>query len=342
MFEVLSAGPLTTTQDLGRRGHQSLGVPVAGAMDCDSLRLANILCGNAPGAPALEAAYAGLCLRFHAPTVVAVAGSDLGPAVSGHHIETHRPYAVAAGDELSLTGGPGLRCYIAAAGGLRLQPFLGSCSAYLRGGFPGLCGRALRIGDKLEFMRSPGPGEIERLSRQALPDWFEPNLPGDGTVSLRTVLGPQADHFDQSGIDHFLGTSWCVTRESDRMGCRLAGQPLPGERAKQIISDGAALGSIQVPGNGLPIILLADRQPTGGYPKIATVTSVDVPLLAHCHPGTEIRFRAVPQAAAAAEARRRDDAFRRLAGEFANARTTVRYRLSIDGTPYQAAIEPLD
>ncbi|MGE5560299.1 MAG: biotin-dependent carboxyltransferase family protein [Chloroflexota bacterium] len=342
MLEILAAGPLTTIQDLGRHGHQSLGVPVSGAMDLDSLRLANILCGNPPSLPALEATYAGFEAIFHAPAVVAVTGSDLGVAVNGTPVPRHRPLSVQAGDVLSLSGGHGLRCYLAIAGGFKLEAFLGSCSAYLRGGFPGLCGRPLRAGDRLDFARPPGPGEIARLTRQALPDWFAPNLPAGGAVTLRAVLGPQADHFDAAGVEHFLGSPWQVSRESDRMGCRLEGEPLPGARSKQIISDGAALGAIQVPGNGLPIILLADRQPTGGYPKIATVISADVPLLAHCHPGTEIRFVSVPWAEAVDEARRHDEALRRLAAELAVARATVRCRLSIDGVRFDAAVEPLD
>lgn len=342
VLEVLNAGPLTTIQDLGRIGRQSLGVPVSGALDRDSLRLANILCGNPPGAPAFEAAYAGLTIRFRTPTVITVAGSDLGPAINGHPIERHRPQVVQIGDELSLAGGGGLRCYVAVAGGLSLEPFLGSCSAYLRGGFPGLTGRALRGGDTLALRRLPASGEIERLARGALPGWLAPRLPDDGPVTLRVVLGPQNDHFSRACLDHFLTTPWRTTRESDRMGCRLDGAPLPDEREKQIISDGAALGAIQVPGNGLPIILLADRQPTGGYPKIATVVSTDVPLLAHCHPGTEVHFTALSQAEAIAEAHRRDQLFARLAAELAAARASVRLRLSIDGAPCLAYIEPLE
>lgn len=342
MIEVCAAGPLTTIQDAGRRGYQSLGVPVSGAMDQDSLRLANILCGNPPGAPAFEATYAGLCLRFHVATAIAVTGSDLGPTINGRPVERHRALAVAPGDELALAGGPGVRCYIAVAGGLMLEPFLGSCSTYLRGGFPGFNGRALRAGDTIALRRAPGPDEIRRLAAQTLPSWFRLNLPESSPVVLRAVPGPQADHFDQVGRDHFFGSTWRVSRESDRMGCRLEGAPLPGERAKQIISDGAALGSVQVPGNGLPIILLADRQPTGGYPKIATVISTDVNLLAHCPPGTAIRFAAVSQEEAMAEARRRDDDFRRLIGELAAARATRRFRLAVAGRPYEVALEPLD
>lgn len=342
MIEVCAAGPLTTIQDAGRRGHQSLGVPVSGAMDQDSLRLANILCGNPPGAPAFEATYAGLCLRFHAATAIAVTGSDLGPTINGRPIERHRVHAVAPGDELSLSGGPGVRCYIAVAGGLLLEPFLGSCSTYLRGGFPGLNGRALRAGDTIALRRAPGADEIHRLAAQTLPPWFALNLPAASPVVLRAVPGPQDDHFDQTGRDHFFGSTWVISRESDRMGCRLEGAPLPGERAKQIISDGAALGSVQVPGNGLPIILLADRQPTGGYPKIATVISSDVNLLAHCPPGTAIRFVAVSQEDAMAEARRRDGDFRRLVGALAAARATRKLRLSIDDRTYEVSLESLD
>lgn len=342
MIEVCAAGPLTTIQDVGRRGHQSLGVPVSGALDQDSLRLANILCGLPAGAPAFEATYAGLRLRFHVATAIAVAGSDLGPTINGHPIERHRVHAVAPGDELSLSGGPGVRCYIAVAGGLLLEPFLGSCSAYLRGGFPGLNGRALRAGDMLQLRRAPGPEEIARLATLTLPPWFTIRLPTASPVLLRAVPGPQDDHFDQACRDHFFSATWVISRESDRMGCRLEGAPLPGERAKQIISDGAALGSVQIPGNGLPIILLADRQPTGGYPKIATVISSDVNLIAHCPPGTAIRFVPISQEEALAAARQRESDLRRLIGELAVARATRLLRLSVDGRAYDVALEQLD
>lgn len=349
MIEVLNGGPLTLIQDGGRRGWQSSGVPVAGALDRESLAVVNLLCGNRPDSPGLEAAYGGLSLRFLSPTAVAIAGGDLGPLLNGVAMPALRACAVAAGDELTLSGGPGLRAYVAVAGGLAPDTFLGSASAYLRGGFPGTTGRPLRAGDKLSLHRSPEDAEIRRLVAATLPSDFAASLPagrlsqsGGGPVPIRVVLGPQADHFAEEGLAHFLHETWRVTRETDRMGCRLAGAPIPGERVKQIISDGAANGSIQVPGNGLPIILLADRQPTGGYPKIATVVSGDLPLLAHCAPGTPLRFTALAANEARALARARTAEWRRLTSALAAARADRCWTLSVDGARSTVSVERLD
>jgi biotin-dependent carboxylase-like uncharacterized protein len=349
MIEVLNGGPLTLIQDGGRHGWQSSGVPVAGALDRESLAVANLLCGNRPDSPGLEAAYGGLSLRFLSPTAVAVAGGHLGPLLNGVAIPALRACAVAAGDELTLSGGLGLRAYIAVAGGLAPDTFLGSAAAYLRGGFPGTTGRPLRAGDKLSLHRSPEAVEIQRLIAAMLPGDFAASLPArrlvaasGNAVPIRVVLGPQADHFAQDGLDHFLRETWRVTRETDRMGCRLDGVPIPGERVKQIISDGAANGSIQVPGNGLPIILLADRQPTGGYPKIATVVSGDLPLLAHCAPETPLRFTALVAEEARTLARDRAAEWRRLTSELAAARADRCWTLSVDGARSIVSVERLD
>lgn len=349
MIEVLNGGPLTLVQDGGRHGWQSSGVPVAGALDLESLAAANLLCGNRADSPSLEAAYGGLSLRFLCPTAVAVVGGDLGALLNGVVVPPMRACAVAAGDELTLSGGPGLRAYVAVAGGIAPDTFLGSAAAYLRGGFPGTTGRPLRAGDRLQLRRRPEDAEIARLIATSLPGDFVASLParrlaetGGGAVPIRVVLGPQADHFAQDGVDHFLNETWCVTRETDRMGCRLDGAPIPGERVKQIISDGAANGSIQVPGNGLPIILLADRQPTGGYPKIATVVSGDLPLLAHCAPGASLRFTALTVEQARALARARAAEWRRLISELAAARADYRWSLSVGGARATVSIERLD
>ncbi len=289
-FKVVEPGLSTTVQDFGRHGHQALGVPVSGALDLPALRLANALVGNSEDCAALEIRMIGPTLEVAADAVrVALAGTSAGIELVG---DTPRRWA--AGRSVRFPRGTRFRvgplrdvacACLAVEGGFDLAPVFGSLSTYVRGGFGGLDGRALAAGDVLPLaLDTPGQrGDLEAL--------HSPGIHADGPI--RVVLGPQEDRFTASGIEAFLASEYTVTPQSDRMGLRLAGEALEHSRGHDIPSDGIATGSIQVPGNGLPIVLLADHQTTGGYPKIATVASVDIPRLGRLRPGDAMTFRAV-------------------------------------------------
>ena len=286
MIRVLDPGPQTTVQDGGRRGQLRYGIPPSGPVDARSFALANRLVGNPDGAAGLEFTLVGPRLRAEAPCAVAVTGAESQPTVNDAPVAAWTTLTLAAGDVLKI--GParaGVRGYVAFAGGVDIPPVLGSRATYLRGRLGGLEGRALRRDDVLRLGEAP---RVRRhaVSARAIPDWREKPV-------LRVVLGPQADRFTDEGIAAFLGGSYEVLPQSDRMGARLQGPRIAHARGHDIISDGIALGAVQVPGDGQPIVLLVDRQSTGGYTKIATVCSFDIPRVGQAKPGQRVRFSAV-------------------------------------------------
>ncbi|HZU90162.1 MAG TPA: biotin-dependent carboxyltransferase family protein, partial [Stellaceae bacterium] len=289
-LEVLAPGLCTTVQDLGRIGYQQLGVPVSGALDAVSLRLANAVLGNPPGMPGLEILFSGPRLKVAAERVrLAVGGPGARLAVIGEPART-----VPAWQSVSLAQGavfrvvPGDRsacCYLAVEGGIAVPPVLGSAATYLRAGLGGLDGRALRQGDLVPLALAAAPVRAElRLGTPPDPGCDRP---------IRVVLGPQQDRFADEAIATLLGAEFRVSPNADRMGMRLDGPLLRHRAGWDIVSDAIATGAIQVPGSGRPVVLLADHQTTGGYPKIATVISADLPVLGRRRPGDGVRFVAV-------------------------------------------------
>ena len=296
-LEIVTPGMLTSVQDLGRRGYQRFGIPVSGAMDAPALRVANILVGNRENAAGLEATVMGPTIRFLADTTIALTGADLGAMLDGAPLPVWRSVSASAGSTLSFQGlKDGIRCYIAAAGGIDVPVLMGSRSTYLKGGFGGHEGRALREGDVLKTLPSRVAPESDgvTLTQDLMPAEY------GHSHQLRVVLGPQDDAFSPGGVSAFLSSEYDISIQSDRMGCRLEGQTVEHGGAADIISDATALGSVQIPGDGKPIILLADRGTTGGYTKIATVIGPDLSLLAQAMPGDKVRFTSVTTAEARA------------------------------------------
>jgi KipI family sensor histidine kinase inhibitor len=316
VLEVLDAGVLTTVQDLGRPGFQRLGVPVAGALDGAALRAANALAGNAPGAAALECTLVGPRLRLMRTALLALAGADLRAVLERSdlgrwEVPSGTSFLARAGSVLSFEGRrSGGRAYLAVAGGLDVPLVLGSRATDLKSALGGYCGRALRPGDIL--------ATLERPARRAVLAWPREQAQETGAAEVRVLLGPQDDFFTPEAIQTFLSSEYALSTSSDRAGCRLEG-PLVAHRGRgEIVSDGNVLGSIQVPPDGHPIVLLADRGSTGGYPRIATVIAADADRLGQRLPGDRLRFRAVGlEAAIQALAERRAEesqAYRALEG----------------------------
>jgi biotin-dependent carboxylase-like uncharacterized protein len=289
-LKVLVPGFHTTVQDLGRIGYQDIGVPVSGALDGVSLRLANALVGNPPAMPGLEILLSGLTLEVAADAVrVALVGPGAGLKIGGEN-----PRVVAGGQSVTLFRSEVLQvfasqfvacCYLAVEGGIAVPLLLGSASTYVRAALGGFAGRALQSGDvvPLAITSTPDRGEL-RLSNP---------LDAARDQPIRVILGPQLEYFTQKAVAALLDAEFRISQNADRMGMRLDGPPLHHRQGWDIVSDAIATGAIQVPGSGQPILLLADHQTTGGYPKIATVISADLPVVGRRRPGDALRFSAV-------------------------------------------------
>lgn len=285
---VLNPGLLTTVQDMGRTGYQQFGVPVSGVMDPRSAAIANILVGNPDGEAVLECTMLGPQLRFDRPNCIAVTGGDLGPTLDGRPVGSYRAIQVKAGQVLRFTAPKaGCRAFIAFAGGLDIPLVMGSRSTYMKAKIGGLQGRRLETGDVIAF-RAPR-AELRDMGLRAIAPEFVPRP----EYTIHVILGPQDDAFTAEGLQTFLNQVYTVTPEFDRMGCRLDGPAIQHKDTGDIISDGISFGAVQVPSSGKPIIMLSDRQTTGGYTKIANVISVDFRLLAQLTAGSRLRFRQV-------------------------------------------------
>ena len=313
---VVAPGPHSTIQDLGRFGYQAYGVPVAGALDPVGLRLANAVAGNADDTGALEFLYAGPTLEVVSAAVRLAASAAEIEVLSDppRRIPPWQSVRLARGAKFRPGALKGSVCgYLAVEGGFDIAPVLGSQSTYVRGRIGGLDGRPLRAGDRLA-LGMDSPGERGELCLADPPDLAPP-------ARLRVVMGPQDDSFTQGALDTFLDRTFTVSQDADRMGLRLSGPKLDHARGFNIVSDGIVTGAIQVPGSGQPIVLLADHQTTGGYPKIATVISADLPAAGRLKPGDEIGFAAI-SVAEAQEARQALEAeLDRLMGALVPAQT---------------------
>ncbi|MBS0517146.1 MAG: biotin-dependent carboxyltransferase [Proteobacteria bacterium] len=295
-LKVVRPGLFDTLQDMGRTGYMALGMPTAGAMDRIGLALANALVGNPGGTAGLEIGVMGPDLLVEADSVrIALVGPLSpslieGPDAPPKPLESDRSHLLKRGQTLKVGMVEGSStAYLAVAGGFALPAFMGSLSTYARAGIGGFEGRKLAGGDVLPLARSDAPARDERKLAQPF-DY------GKGPV--RVVWGPQEEYFSDKGRKTFVESEYRVSKEADRMGIRFEGPVIehatpPAKGGADIISDGIAPGAIQVPGAGLPIVLLADRQTVGGYPKIATIASVDLPRLGRLLPGQVVRFTAV-------------------------------------------------
>lgn len=287
-IQIISPGALTTVQDYGRTGYGEIGFSPSGSVDSHAMEAANILVGNIMGEAVLECTLFGPTLQFTKDNVIAVTGADMSPKVNDSAIPMYTAAAVKAGDTLTLTfAAKGCRSYIAFSGGLKIEEYLGSKSTNLKCKVGGYCGRPLKSNDEIEFIRPVSLLPCMEKRILTMPDM-------DAAVkTVRVVMGPQEDYFIPEGICTFERETYKLTNDSNRMACKLSGPVIASKQATDIISDGIALGSIQVSSNGQPMVMLSDRQTTGGYAKIATVISVDIPVLAQCKPGDEISFKSV-------------------------------------------------
>jgi antagonist of KipI len=281
---VIKSGMLTTIQDRGRWGYQAEGVPVAGPMDPCAHRLANALVGNEGGAATLEITFVGPELEFEDERIVAVAGAEFDITVDGRPVPANAPLVATAGSRLCVgRRRRGARAYVAVRGGLDVPIVLGSRATHLVSAMGGLNGRPLRAGDRVPL----GPPDRARRTPAALADpWPLPERP----ARIRVLPGPQVEAFTADALDTLQSAPYVIGQDSDRMGFRLEGPRLRHSRGADIISDATPLGVLQVPASGQPILLMADRQTAGGYPKLATVISADIAAAGQLAPGDAIVF----------------------------------------------------
>ena len=311
-LRILRPGLLTTVQDLGRTGYQKDGILVSGAMDATALRVANLLVGNAEDAAGLEITLLGPTIRFTADHLMALTGAHLSPTLNGQPVGRNRAVWVSAGVELAF-GAPvaGSRAYLAVAGGLAVPPVLGSRATYLRAGFGGFEGRALKAGDVLPggVPTATGRKLLETLAAAAAAATWAPArwTPGPALCPpprphpvIRAIRGPEYAQFSPESQRAFWQAPFTVSTEADRMGYRLQGPVLVRATGAELLSTAVTFGTVQVPAGGQPIVLLADHQTTGGYPRMAQAITADFSALAQLRPGQVIRFAEVSLAEAQA------------------------------------------
>lgn len=281
---VKSCGPMTTIQDRGRFGYQRFGVSPSGAMDRRALALANALVGNPLEAAAIELMNLGGSFECVGGSLrVAAAGAGVTVAIDGKPAPSQTAVLVREGQILHV-GHPrsGTFAYLAVGGGFALEPQLGSVSVHLRSRLGGIDGHPLRGGDRVPC-EGTGAGPLLHDPIELIEE----------SGPIRVMMGPQDDYFSEEGLQTFLQQEFIVSPQADRMGYQLSGPQIEHLRGFNIVSDGIVAGHVQVPGSGLPIVLMRDRQTAGGYPKIATVISADLDRFAQMRAGTPVRFRAV-------------------------------------------------
>jgi antagonist of KipI len=303
-IEVLSPGLMTSVQDLGRYGYQKHGVIVSGAMDSYALQIANLLVGNQPSEATLEITLVGPKMKLEKGMLMSITGGDLSPVIEGKAVPLWRPVYIKK--ECILEFGAcrtGCRAYLAVAGGYNIPDVMGSKSTYLRAGIGGFQGRSLQRGDILEH--NPEGETAHRLIRHlakigrvpfVTSSWYADRgyiASNTKPIKIRVMTGRQFAFFTHDSQERLFSQPFLITTQSDRMGYRLSGGELKLEEHLEMISEAVALGTVQVPPDGNPIILLADRQTAGGYPKIAQVAMVDIPRLAQARPGSKLLFTRV-------------------------------------------------
>lgn len=339
MISIITAGLFTTVQDAGRWGYQAYGMPVAGAMDRYAYNMANLLAGNQPGAAALEMTVTGDAIRFENPAYVAICGADMQPALDGVPVATWSAFPVPAGGVLAFGyAGSGCRTYLAVRGGLAVPAVLGSRSTYTRAAVGGLAGRKLKSGDTVAV----GAADLADSRPLTLPAEFRATYASG--ITLRVLAGPQDDHFTAAGLETIFSATYTVTDEADRMGYRMDGPRIEHTGKADIVSDALPQGAIQVPGHGMPIIMMADRQTTGGYTKIGTVIGPDLAVLAQAKPGDTVSLRRCSDEEAVAALRSERETYAAAAawrtGALSRPAAEVRrLTLTIDGQQYAIEIQ---
>ncbi|MFD2445657.1 biotin-dependent carboxyltransferase family protein [Bacillus sp. CGMCC 1.16607] len=302
-------GLLTTVQDLGRSGYQRDGIMVSGAMDTLSMRLANILVGNDDGEAVLEVTLIGPTLVFTIDTFIAITGAHISPMINQIPIQMHRPIFVKSGDKLTFgTIQSGCRSYVAFKGGIHVPKLLGSRSTHLTAKFGGLNGgpltrNAILTIKSFDYRNVP-------IHKWRLSSYYQQIVFNQDPI--RFIKGRQYHLFKEESKRNFTTSTYILSKDANRIGYRFNGPELLLTNQQEMLTEGVTFGSVQVPANGKPIILMADRQPTGGYPKIAQIIACDLPRLAQLKPGDSVSFSEISMKQAQALAYEREKELKAL------------------------------
>jgi len=285
-IKFISGGMLTSIQDLGRYGYQKFGMPVSGAMDTYSLQLANYLVGNKRDEACFEITYLGPEIEFLSDTTIAISGAIMQSIVNGRPVPMNTSICISKGDILVMGAvKKGMRAYLSIAGGVIIPEVMGSKSTYLRAKVGGFQGRKIENGDLIKIAKS----SLMPIKEIPSPLLFI----YQSIQTIRVLKGTEFDLFETEGWNTFLNSEYTISNQNDRMGYRLSGPPIKHKNGADIISSGIVNGSIQVPGHGEPIIMMADHQTVGGYTKIANVVSVDLPIMGQMKAGDKIKFKEI-------------------------------------------------
>jgi biotin-dependent carboxylase-like uncharacterized protein len=325
-MNVLKPGMQSSFQDLGRVGFQQLGVPVTGVMDTRAHQLANILVGNDSDQASLEITLTGPTLEFSKACCIAITGADLSPTLNGQPLSLNRPIVIRAQDTLAFgQRRMGTRAYLAIHGGFALTQALGSNSTHMRCAIGGWQGRALQRGDRIEFNHPLASQDLEGLAQDlwSIKIYLPAALVASTRTHARIVSSEQFDDFTLESQRALTSETFRISPDSERMGYRLQGPQIKLSKPRQMLSEATTFGTIQVPAGGQLIVLMADRQTTGGYPKIGYVASVDLPLLAQMGPGDSIAFERITLEQAQMLDARRTVAFAALTAHLAPVRALI-------------------
>ena len=340
MITVLKPGFFSTLQDEGRWGYQAFGMPVAGAMDRYAYRIANLLVGNNPSAAVIEMSMLGAAFKFDDEQIVAICGADMQAELNGKRVPYWTSFTVPKGSELRLDYAPaGFRSYLAVRGGIDVPSVLGSRSTYTPAKIGGLEGRALQQGDVLDLGCDHDPDAAPRKMQVRDIPAYEPK------VVLRVLLGPQEDMFPTESIDTFFGSEYLITGEADRVGYRLDGPKIMHRDTAVIISDALPMGAIQIPAHGMPIIMMSDRQTTGGYAKIGAVIGPDLSKLAQAKPGDRVIMQKINEQEAVDALRAERQVYLRVINSFAEESENISlpvenvHRVVVDKVAYHVLIQ---
>ena len=286
-------GLLSTIQDLGRNGYKRYGVITSGAMDQIAHRIANMLVLNGEKEETVEMTMIGPEIRFQEDAIIAITGGNLSPSINGHDVKMYRPITVRDGDVLSFGRAvSGIRSYLAVHGGFSIERVMQSGSTYLKAGIGGYKGRALKKGDELRLKKRISLEQWKKTIKWSAESFNHPQN-GLSKKTIRVIPGPQYEDFTTASQQAFAENEFTVTQESDRMGYRLEGESLILKEPTEFISEAVTFGTIQVPADGKPIILMADSQTLGGYAKLAQAASVDRSAIAQAKPGDRLTFEII-------------------------------------------------
>jgi biotin-dependent carboxylase-like uncharacterized protein len=325
---VLQPGMLSIVQDLGRYGYQSMGITPSGAMDRYSLIIANLLVGNKGNVSVIEFTGMGPTLRFSESALFALTGGDFSATLNGISVDRYESVEANPGDLLSLKGAKdGFRGYLAIAGGFEILPVLGSCSTDISSNFGG---KRLVKNDVLKFKDSGD--RVFRRASELIRKSIDENI-----YTIRVIMGPDDRRFTESGLETFLNADYRITEDSNRMGYRLEGQQIEHTDTADITSSSVTFGTIQVPGSGQPIVMMAEHQTTGGYTRIAHVISRDLAVMAQLKPGDQIHFEKV----GLKEAVQLDNEYQKQIVDLTS-RVFRRFQISVNGQSYKVDVEACD